>query len=979
MTELRDRLKEIRTFPSLVKFLRDELDWPIDSTDDFEEIVFDYTPEELGIDAANAAKIDEIKRLRKLSETQPWGIFFVKFEPKQLPVVALRRILNEFVVKKRPTGRAAEQQRWATDNLLFISAYGDEYERRISFAHFSQDAEAGDLATLKVLAWDDQDTGLHLDDVASRLVDHLSWPPEAEEWDDETWRERWSAAFELRHREVVTTSKALAIRLAELARGIRVRINEVLAIESGDGPVTKLMNAFREALVHDLEPDDFADMYAQTIAYGLLSARIANPTGDDSATHLPVTNPFLRELMETFLHVGSGGGAASGEIDFDELGVSEVVALLDNARMEAVILDFGDKNPLEDPVIHFYELFLKEYDAKKRMQRGVFYTPRPVVSYIVRSVHELLRTELGLEDGLADTATWAEVADRLDVQIPEGIERGDRFVTILDPATGTGTFLVEAIDVIHRTVAEKWAGEGNNDLDVRRLWNEYVPSQLLPRLHGYELMMAPYAITHLKIGLKLHETGYRFESDERARVYLTNALEPPQDLSERLEFTVPALAHEAHAVNAVKSTGAFTVVTGNPPYSSSTTSNAWVVRLMDDWKKGLDETKVDVMREEWKFLRLAQTFISSAGAGVVGFVINRDFLDGVTKRRLRESLQETFPSRRVVDLNGDVKGEIADENVFEIMQGVCVSVLATPSTEDARTYVSLEGTKESKYAWLLAAEGVGLRPHVPTPPLYKWSARMSGDGGAEYESWFPLNRVFGIYSSGIQTQRDGVCIAWDSQTVWDRVDTIATEPLEEARALLDAGKDGRDWQMATVREDVLASGPSREHITRVLYRPFDVRFTYWTGKTKGFHAYPRRDVMKHVVGRDNIGLIFNRQVWARRSARSVSLAYLPAGVYSILETKDLTIWRRSTCMTTAFSPGPLIVDSICQTSGLNSSPWMFESGRSHHSRILDTCMRCCTAPRIGRDTPVGSRRSLPAFLNHPATRCLRGCLTSALA
>ena len=209
----------IKTFPSLVKFLRDDLDWPIAGTDDFEDLTFDYTPEELGIDAANAAKINEIKRLRPLVANQPWGIFFVKFEPKQLPVVALRRILNSVVVKKRATASAAEQQKWSTDDLLFISNYGEGEERRISFAHFSRDPTKNDLPTLKVLAWDDLDTPLHLDHAANVLVEKLAWPASEDEWDDETWRERWSSAFELRHREVITTSRVLAERLALLARG----------------------------------------------------------------------------------------------------------------------------------------------------------------------------------------------------------------------------------------------------------------------------------------------------------------------------------------------------------------------------------------------------------------------------------------------------------------------------------------------------------------------------------------------------------------------------------------------------------------------------------------------------------------------------------------------------------------------------------------------------------------------------------------
>ena len=308
----------------------------------------------------------------------------------------------------------------------------------------------------------------------------------------------WRAAFTLRHREVITTSKELSIRLAELARAIRDRIKTALAIETDKGPLTKLMKAFQEALVHDLDADGFADMYAQTIAYGLLSARIADPhkkTADDFAAHMR-TNPFLRELMETFLKVGGRRGKAGGPgIDFDELGVSEVVELLDDANMEAVVRDFGDRNPQEDPVIHFYELFLKEYDAKKRMQRGVFYTPRPVVSYIVRSVDELLRTEFGLADGLADTTTWGEMAKRhKDLKIPEGVSPDQDFVQILDPATGTGTFLVEVIDLIHKTLVAKWKAQGHGEKKIDALWNEYVPEA--PAAAPARLRAADGALRH---------------------------------------------------------------------------------------------------------------------------------------------------------------------------------------------------------------------------------------------------------------------------------------------------------------------------------------------------------------------------------------------------------------------------------------------------------------------------------------------------
>jgi hypothetical protein len=653
----RAQLREITSFPALVGYLRDEMGWPIDG-DDLEPITFEYTAEELGIDSASAAKILEIKRLRPLAVGQPWGIFFVRFEPKRLPVVALRRILSRVVLKRRASANSAELTVWNAEDLLFVSNFGEGDDPQICFAHFTVDEQKTDLPTLKVLGWDDRDTPLHLDVVADKLG-LLAWPDD--EHDLEGWRKKWRSAFPLRHREVITTSKLLAERLAELARAIRNRINTALSVETEDGPLTKLMEAFREALIHDLDADGFADMYAQTIAYGLLSARIADPkanTADDFAAHMR-TNPLLKELMETFLHVGGRRKTGNGVgLDFDELGVSEVVALLDAANMEAVLRDFGDRKPEEDPVVHFYELFLKEYDPKKRTQRGVFYTPLPVVSYIVRSVHELLQTEFGLPDGLADTATWGEMAERHPgLTLPEGVKPTERFVTVLDPATGTGTFLVEAIEVIHRTLVHRWKREGYSGKEILDLWNEYVPKHLLPRLHGYELMMAPYAIAHVKIGLKLHETGYRFGSHERARVYLTNALEPAPDFSGRLEFAIPALAREAEAVNTVKRNQYLTAIFGNPPYNNrSDNRTSWIMNLIAIYKNRVrrEETQIQALSDDYvKFLRLADWGVSRAGFGVVGMITNNGYLDGHIFRDLQRHLVQSCSSLRILNLHGD--------------------------------------------------------------------------------------------------------------------------------------------------------------------------------------------------------------------------------------------------------------------------------------------------------------------------------------
>ncbi|MDP2268436.1 MAG: hypothetical protein Q8K46_04625, partial [Deltaproteobacteria bacterium] len=405
-----DRIRAVKDIPALIAFLRDELDWPIEA-DDFDELTFDYEPEELGIDANTAAKIEEIKQLRPLAGNQPWGIFFIRFEPKRLPVVVLRRILSQLVVKKWAAVEASHRATWNLHDLLFISNYGKDDHRQITFAHFTQDTAAGDLPTLKVLGWDDADAALHISHVHHELKEKLHWPEDEKDLD--SWRERWSSAFTLRHRQVITTSKDLAVRLADLARRIRRRAGQILTVETERGPLRKLHKAFRAALIHDLSEDDFADMYAQTIAYGLLAPRVSRPMGiiaENVTDMVPMTNPFLREMLGTFLTIGG----RKGKMDFDELGIQDVVDLLNSpdTHMEAILRDFGNRTRQEDPVIHFYELFLAEYDKKMKVKRGVFYTPQPVVSYIVRSVHELLQTEFGLSDGLADTTTWGEMAAR---------------------------------------------------------------------------------------------------------------------------------------------------------------------------------------------------------------------------------------------------------------------------------------------------------------------------------------------------------------------------------------------------------------------------------------------------------------------------------------------------------------------------------------------------------------------------------------
>ena len=868
-----DRIRAIKSFPSLIKYLRDDLGWEFE-TDDVEELIFEYEPEELGLDAKTAVKIREIKQLRPLVTNQPWGIFYINFEPKRLPVVVLRRILRSLVIKKRASANRGSQAAWKLHDLLFISSYGESDERAITFAHFSDISEVGDLPTLKVLGWDAQDTVLHLEDAHRTLREKLRFPDDPS--DVEAWREQWSSAFTLRHREVVTTSIELAKRLAELATLIRERANGVLAVESEKGAFRRLHEAFKEALIHDLSADDFADMYAQTIAYGLLSARVSRPAGlvaDNLVDMVPSTNPFLKELLGTFLKIGgrdtSRANRKANAIDFDELGINEVVELLRRANMEAVLRDFGNRNPTEDPVIHFYELFLKEYDPVKRMKRGVFYTPRPVVSFIVRSVDEMLRREFKLEYGLADTTTWREMTERHEgLQIPEGVSPDTPFVQVLDPATGTSTFIVETIDLIYNTMVEKWRGERRSEREIRELWNDYVPKHLLPRVYGFELMMAPYAIAHMKVGLKLYETGYSFLSSERARIYLTNTLEEPKDFSSYFAQMAPALAHEAAEANAIKRHTPITIVLGNPPYSNfgMLNKNDWVSRILEDYKKGLNERKINLDDDFIKFMRTGQWYIDRTGIGILAFITNNTYIDGITHRRMRASLKNSLPLISILDLHGSSKKKEknpaggGEENVFDIQQGVAIGLFVkTSRTRNAAVIrlANLWGERKHKYDWLLSnsLSSTSWADVISTEP-YHFFVPRGDDYKAEYEFGKALPAVFSHFNSAIQTKKDSLTIHFDRKSLENVLRDVKSKEPSRLRIDYDLGTDGRDWSVALAKQDVVQN---KGQVIPIQYKPFDFRWTYFTGKTKGFLAYPRADVTAHFL-QSNIALASVRQI-----------------------------------------------------------------------------------------------------------------------
>ncbi|TLY99893.1 MAG: hypothetical protein E6K36_14220 [Gammaproteobacteria bacterium] len=879
----RKRLREIHTFPALVKYLREDLGWPVEqgsfSDLDLDDLTFDWDPEELGIDAQQAAKIEYVKQLRPLENGEPRGVFFVKFDTKSLPVVVLRKLLATLVVKKRATAKAANRPLWGMQDLVFISSYGQSDERQLSFAYFQEPESNDELPALKVLGWDDKNTPLHLDKVHDLLQLHLTWPKTPKELP--AWRARWSAAFQVGHGETVRTAKELAEQLAGLARGIRERAKQLLRLETEKGPLRSLMDAFKKALIHDLTGDQFADMYAQTIAYGLLSARITHPDPVRAETLpdlIPITNPFLKELMETFVLAGGKhrGKKKAHQIDFDELGINDVVGLLRRANMDAVLRNFGAGDRKEDPVTYFYEDFLNAYDQQERKRRGVYYTPRPVVSYIVRSIHELLETEFGIEDGLASTITWGEITKRhKDLRIPPDVSPDSPFLQILDPATGTATFLVEVIDVIFSTLKARWKKDGLSEGKQSDSWNAYVSKDLLPRLYGYELMMAPYAIAHLKVGLKLFETGYRFESDERARVYLTNALEPASDASHsQIDLLSAALANEVNAVNAIKRRQRLTVVMGNPPYSiQSANLNESARNLVEEYKS-VDGERIrernalqfekNLQDDYIKFIRLAELCISATGSGIVGYISNDSFLDSRSFRGMRQHLIGSFPAVSILDLHGSQKkSELnehgdRDESVFDIQQGVCI-FLIRKVTDCTRVIerADILGKRSAKYEFLSAhsVKTTTWRALSPTSPFYLLDASEHGLA-AEYLAWPSLRDIVVTFSSGMKTHKDRFAYAFTAKEMRDRLQEFVSSDVPGDLLRTEYGlKDTPLWSLAVAREK-LRKEKGMPSVVTALYRPFDMRAIVYSDDIVRYTARP---TMQHLDGRENVALLVSQQ------------------------------------------------------------------------------------------------------------------------
>jgi len=673
-----------------------------------------------------------------------------------------------------------------------------------------------------------------------------------------------------------------ATKLAKMMAGKAVLIKDVMgnALAEDEGLQTELtsqFHAFKEHLIHDITPADFADIYAETIAYGMFGARLHDTTPktfsrQEAMELLPKSNPFLRNLFSYI-----AGPNLDDRLIWIIDDLAKVFQACDLAKLMA---NFGALGKRTDPFIHFYEDFLKEYNPKKRKARGVWYTPEPVVNFIVRAVDEVLQTEFDLAVGLADTSKvtidWdtGQTHNGKPVTIKKEVHR----VQVLDPATGTGTFLAEVIKQIAPKI--KGVAEG--------VWSSYIKHDLIPRLHGFELLMASYAMCHMKLDMILTELGYKpAKNPPRLSVYLTNSLEEGEAANQTLPFA-QWLSNEVKEANTIKRDMPIMCVIGNPPYSGESANKGdWIMGLMEAYKK--EPGGAEKLRErnpKWinddyvKFIRMSESLIEKNGEGILGFITNHGYLDNPTFRGMRWHLLKTFEKIYVLDLHGNAKKkEICldgspDKNVFDIMQGVAIiiGVKTTPTPKlnkrkagkDAKLaqvfHQELWGKRADKYQALWKARitdeiWVKLENRAPQFAMVPRDYELE----ATYNAGFSVQKFMPVNSVGIVTARDALTIDMDREALWERVQDFANEPDPEVlRARYGLGKDVQDWSVSLAKEDVQSSF-SAERIVPISYRPFDTRWTYFTGTSRGFQCRPRGKVMRHLAGTENLAIAMPKQ------------------------------------------------------------------------------------------------------------------------
>ena len=666
--------------------------------------------------------------------------------------------------------------------------------------------------------------------------------------------------------QTIKSPKKLAEMMAGKARLLSGVIEKALMsdeINQENSTLKDQMGAFKKILIHDITPKEFADVYAQTIAYGMFAARLHDPdlatfSRQEAAELIPKSNPFLRKLF---------GYIAGPDID-DRIKwiVDNLVEIFLACNVGEILKNYGKSTKMEDPIIHFYETFLSEYDPKLRKARGVWYTPAPVVNFIVRAVDDILKTEFDLPQGLADNSKTKIKVDVQGKQVEQEVHK----VQILDPAAGTGTFLAEVIKHIHN----KFVGQ-------QGIWSNYVETHLLPRLNGFELLMASYAMAHLQLDLLLTETGYKTTNNQRFRVYLTNSLEEKHPDTGTLFASW--LSAEANEANYIKRDTPVMCVIGNPPYSGISSNNGeWINKLIEDYKYidgvHFNERKHWLNDDYVKFLRYGQHFIEKNGSGVLAFINPHGFLDNPTFRGMRWNLLKTYDKIYTIDLHGNSKKKEtapdgnADVNVFDIMQGVSINIFVKTGKKKANElgkvfHFDLYGKREMKYDFLSdsSLKSVNFQELKPEKP-FLFFVPKNNKGSKEYEKGFRVDELFSVNVTGVVTARDSFVIDFEKPILKKRMeefsdinftdDSIRRKFFGNKKEGKYLAGDSRGWKMVEARKTI-QSFNHNDIIQKIAYRLFDDRYIYYHSSMVD---WGREKFMYHFINKDNVGIDLCRQL-----------------------------------------------------------------------------------------------------------------------
>jgi predicted helicase len=728
-------------------------------------------------------------------------------------------------------------------------------------------------------------------------------------------------------RSAAKLADMMAAKAAIIKDELEIALKEDREFRSGLGGQYK---SFKANLLPHLTPDEFADLYAETITYGMFAARfhdtdLSTFSRQEAMEDLPASNPFLKGL---FRYVA---GDLPKRLEYV---VDDLVQLMRASDPHSLFKDFGKFTARNDPFVHFYEDFLAAYNPKKRKSRGVWYTPEPVVDFIVRAVDDVLKTEFGLADGLADTSKvtvdWDTGQDDPRTGKPRTIRKEVHKVQILDPATGTGTFLAKAVQLIADRVKARAPGK----------WSAYVEEDLLPRLHGFELLMASYAMCHMKLDMMLTETGYNPSArPPRLSVWLTNALEPAHREVRDLFFQ--PLADEARGASEVKRQTPIMCVIGNPPYSGESANKGAIPKLMADYKKEpggkkpLAEHQTRWLQDDYvKFIRMAEDLIArNPSGGVLGFITNHGYLDNPTFRGMRWHLLRTFDRLIVIDLHGSAKkSEVApdggpDENVFDILPGVAL-IIGVRNPKAARTIADLSvgdlwGNRSAKYETLWASSaGQLVSPWEPREPSFSFQVR-DHSVESEYFAGVSVKELMPHNSAGTLSARDGLSVDLDRTNLWHRINELALSDVEDFRARHSVGKDSKSWSLAAAQSDVRLH-LSDDCLRPIQYRPFDQRWTFYTGTQGGIYFFPALSVMPHLINHPNIAIGFTRKVEGTRNFAD-ALAFNQLITHHSLSLKEVNYLaplylypeEGTLDQTVRLNLDPKLYAAICKAAGID--------------------------------------------------------------